>query len=185
MEKISHENDHVLMLRAKKGDKKAFDELCALYMNELFLYFLSRSSNREDAMDLVSETFERVIKYLQNFRGDASFRTWIYHIAKNILVDYYSRKSKRKEVFTGDYELVDESNPETDDPETNPENLKDLQKIMDKLPPKYKEILELRHLLNFSFAECAQSMKITENNAKVLHFRALKQAQEVAENIFK
>src|SRR3972149_11803017 len=88
-------DDKHLVAKARKGDKQAFTELYNHYANELFLFLRGRSNNREDALDLTSEVFIRVLRFLPSFRGDSSFRTWIYRIAKNLLVDYYTSHSKK------------------------------------------------------------------------------------------
>ena len=187
-------DDKRLVALARRGDKKAFSELYNHYANELFLFLRSRSRNREDALDLVSEVFIRVLRYISSFRGDSSFRTWIYRIARNLLVDYYTANARSGSLHLEEEQWLsigtkDESPADDQDEkqhEIEVENSKEtkvLQGILDKLPENYREILELRDLMNFSYAECAQAMNIKEDNAKVLHLRALRYAQKISADL--
>ena len=183
-----------LVALARRGDKKAFSELYNHYANELFLFLRSRSRNREDALDLASEVFIRVLRYLSSFRGDSSFRTWLYRIARNLLVDYYTANARAGSLHleeeqwlnigTKDESPADDQDEKQHEAEIeNSQEVKVLQGILDKLPENYREILELRDLMNFSYAECAEAMDIKEDNAKVMHLRALRYAKKISANL--
>lgn len=162
-----------LVGKAQKGDKESFAALYSKYKREIFLFYCSRINSREDALDITSECFIKVMKSLHTFKFNSSFRTWLYVIARNLLVDFY--KSRKKEISLSQEDL--EKFPETETHKNFSSRNSDLLRdVLDKLPENYRTILELRYLMNLKFSECAESMQVTENYAKVLHSRALKKA---------
>ena len=90
--------DEQLMERLKKGDGEPLDELYGRYSRKLyaFCYSMTRSGDTED---LVHDVFMRVIKEARGFKEEkASFRTWIYRIARNRCIDFTRRGSKFRPV---------------------------------------------------------------------------------------
>lgn len=74
---------------------KAFEELYEEYFPKIYNYIFYRILRREDTEDLVSETFMKAAKNMHRFDDKkASFKTWIFHIAKNTLTDFYRKQKK-------------------------------------------------------------------------------------------
>lgn len=178
---MTKEKEFKLIKNLQKGDRKAFTLIYKKYNNELFLFYLARLNNREDALDLTSELFIKVIKSIHTFKFKSSFRTWLYVVARNLLKDLYKKKSEKKEYNLLDDEIERLESKETADEESveKSESLNKLTKILKKLPEKYRILLELRYLSSLTFKECGEVMGITENNAKVIHNRALKKAESI------
>ncbi len=168
--------------KIKKGSKKAFIRLYKSYKNEIFAYFLLRVKNREDALDLTSLCFEKVLRYIESYNKKWSVRTWIYKIARNLLFDYLNQKKKENSISMDmDQFKFQDMNNSTKSTDKNTTHT--LYTILSKLPKRYSEILKSRYLLNMSQKEIAQAFEISENNAKVLLFRALKKAKKIKQNV--
>ena len=88
-------SDRDLVTRARTGDREAFRELVERYQRKIAALALGMLRNREDAMDVVQETFTKAYQNLERFKGDAAFYTWIYRIAVNLCVDHQRRDSKQ------------------------------------------------------------------------------------------
>jgi RNA polymerase sigma factor (sigma-70 family) len=89
--------DEQLMERLQQGQTDALDELYKRYAKRLyaFCYHATRSKDPPDAEDLVQDVFVRVIKAAHTFRpGRASFRTWVFSIARNRCIDAMRRKGR-------------------------------------------------------------------------------------------
>ncbi|MHA6481036.1 RNA polymerase sigma factor SigW [Paenibacillus sp. strain BS8-2] len=146
---------------ALKGDQQAFEELVDLYQDKLFHMAYRMLSNRQEAEDVVQETFLRVYKNLDRFDESLKFSTWIYRIATNLCID---RLRKRKPTYSLDaesseYEGLDGYSMIPGDNRT-PESeliLSDTQRIihqaMETLPPKYKSVMMLRYIQDLSLQE--------------------------------
>lgn len=178
---MSRNNDKQLVKKSQAGDKEAFSTLYKNYRKDMFLFFLSRTNSREDALDLTSELFIKIINSIKGFRFKSTFRTWIYKIARNMLYDFYIQRKKQKNRISLNEEELEYSSSKVNKNMLETKNHKEtdpLYKVLDKLPEKYREILTLRYIGNLKFRECAEIMEITENYAKVLHGRAIKKARK-------
>jgi len=85
------DKDFEAVTRFKTGDRAAFDELMSRYEGRIFGFLQRMCGNGERAKDMVQETFLNAYRYLSGFRGDASFKTWLYRIASTSCL-----KSKRR-----------------------------------------------------------------------------------------
>jgi RNA polymerase sigma-70 factor (ECF subfamily) len=87
--------DADLIERLKKGDAKALDELYGRYRESAYGIACRLVGNREDALDVVQESFIHVLRGVQAFRGQSSFRTWLYRIVTHAALDYRRWRSLR------------------------------------------------------------------------------------------
>jgi RNA polymerase sigma-70 factor, ECF subfamily len=89
------ERDAELMGRLRGGDAKALDELFRRHRDTAYGIAFRLVGNPEDAMDVVQEAFIHVMRGAQAFRGQSSFRTWLYRIVTHAALDYRRWRSLR------------------------------------------------------------------------------------------
>src|SRR5579872_7363710 len=87
------EEDSRLVRRVRAGDAAAEELLVQRHYRSVFNLAFRLSGDYDNAQDIVSEAFMRVHTALPNFRGDATFTTWLYRIVKNVFLD--DRKKRR------------------------------------------------------------------------------------------
>ena len=87
-----------LVARATQHDLDAYNELVSRHQKKIYALVYNMTSNREDTEDLVQDIFVKAYRSLGNFKGDASFYTWIYRIAVNRTINFLK---KRKRISTG------------------------------------------------------------------------------------
>jgi RNA polymerase sigma-70 factor (ECF subfamily) len=87
-------SDWELVQRARQGDRDAFRGLVERYQRRIAALALGIVRNREDALDIVQETFTKAYQSLDRFKGDSQFYTWLYRIAYNLCVDHRRRETK-------------------------------------------------------------------------------------------
>ncbi|HEX8699192.1 MAG TPA: sigma-70 family RNA polymerase sigma factor, partial [Myxococcaceae bacterium] len=80
-------DDLTLVKRVRGGDQRAFKLLVERYQRKVYAVALGMLKDKEEAMDVSQEAFVKVYKYLDHFKGDASFYTWLYRITVNICID--------------------------------------------------------------------------------------------------
>ena len=159
-----------LIERSQKGDIDAFEELVARYERKVYTIAYRYMGNPEDASDLAQETFLKVFKSIDKFRGESSFSTWIYRITANICKDEL-RKIKRKPQTSLDQEIwldegsvirqvVDEK-PTPDEVFEQKELWNYLQDLIANLSPEYRMVIVLQDINGYSYEEIAQ---ITETS---------------------
>lgn len=159
-----------LIKQARKGDSGAFKGLFDLLSDRLFTYALSHTKNRDDALDLVQETFIDLYNGLDKFtyRNDESFYGFVFLVLKRKLYRHYSKQPRTVELdeqFISDNYVIEV------------EDYRYLEKVLETLPQRYQELLKLRYWSAFSFKEIAAVMNIKEGTAKVWHHRALQSLQ--------
>ncbi len=164
--------DEELIARFQQGDQQAFDMLVHRYKDQLLNFVYRFVGNRNDAEDIVQETFLRVYKNKHYYKEIAKFSTWIYTIAGN-LAKTELRKRKRRKLFSVSNFMNEEKDYEIPDEERNPElevdgTIKDdiIQKAIEKLPPKFKEVILLRDVQGFSYEEISQILNIPLGTVK-------------------
>jgi RNA polymerase sigma-70 factor (ECF subfamily) len=91
-------SDWDLVQRTRAGDRAAFRELVERYQRKIAALALGMLRSREDALDIVQETFAKAYQNLERFKGDAAFYTWLYRIAFNLCVDQQRREAKQAQV---------------------------------------------------------------------------------------
>ena len=172
-------SDEVLVRRILTGDEGALGQLYRRHVNAIFRFVLAQVRNVQDAEDLTSETFARMVRGLPHFRGEASFRNWLYQIARNAV-----RNHRRAAAYRLAVPLPRNlAEPGEEDP-PEPAEGRDWEAVLAllrQLPPRHRQVLELRFLEGLSIEETAARMAITVGNAKVLQHRALRKAAVVME----
>jgi RNA polymerase sigma-70 factor (ECF subfamily) len=164
--------DEQLIARFQLGDVQAFDILVHRYKDQLLNFVYRFVGNRSDAEDIVQETFLRVYKNKHYYKEIAKFSTWVYTIAGN-LAKTELRRRKRHKIFSvsnfvneeRDYDIPDrEHSPEKKVDSTIQENI--IQKAIEKLPTKFKEVIILRDIQGFAYEEISQILNIPLGTVK-------------------
>jgi len=171
----------VQLVQGGDGSKfEAFEELVRRYEKKIYGHSLRLLGKREDAEDVLQETFLNAFRAIESFRGDSSFSTWIYRIATNNAL-MKLRKSGRVEVeFNEDLPNLAPSENRApvgyiDSPVDalfEKELLSELDEAVRKLPEKYRTIFLLRDVEEFSTTETAEILGITESAVKSRLHRA-------------
>jgi RNA polymerase sigma-70 factor (ECF subfamily) len=164
--------DETLIAQFQKGNVQAFDVLVRRYKDQLLNYVFRFVGNRVDAEDIVQETFLRVYKNKHYYKEIAKFSTWVYTIAGN-LAKTELRRRKRRKIFSVSNFVNDERDFDIPDTAHNPEkevdsSMKDdvIQRTIEKLPPKFKEVILLRDVQGFAYEEISQILNIPLGTVK-------------------
>jgi RNA polymerase sigma factor (sigma-70 family) len=112
------DSDETLMLAWQAGTGGAFDRLYARHRCGLFRFILRQCRERRQAEELFQDVWTRVIEARARYRIEARFRTWLYTVAHNRLVDHFRRENIAPVRFTDPDELPESSVAAADDPES-------------------------------------------------------------------
>jgi RNA polymerase sigma-70 factor (ECF subfamily) len=152
------------------------------YLDSVYRFLYSRVGNREDAEDLTSEVFLKATQGLDRDRPEASIAQWLFTVARTVLADHWRRYYRSgAPVPLDDTRAHEIPQGETAAPTERSAQL--VERVLSRLPDRYRRILELRFLLGYSIAEAAREMQITPENAKVLQHRALAKAVQVSDGV--
>ncbi|MCX7834406.1 MAG: sigma-70 family RNA polymerase sigma factor [Ignavibacteria bacterium] len=176
----SYNEDIALIDEVLKGKKVSFDKLVKKYYNSINNLIRKMIHERDDIEDLIQDTFVRAFNSLHKFNKEFAFSTWIYKIATNICIDYIRKRklityTLDKEIKLEDneikYEIADDSFiPDRRLIEIQKEKI--LEKAIDNLPKKYKDIIILRHKYDLNYYEISKKLNIPLGTVKAHLFRA-------------
>jgi len=161
------------MLRAAAGEKDAVGPLFDRHADGLYAYFMHLLGDRATALDLVQTVFERILRYSTSFRAEASFRTWMFQIARNVQHTHFRRRAAIRQ--------REEAWAEAVQPDPSPEEetqLRVLERALRDLPPDKREILLLAKYSGLRYCEIAGLLSSTEGAVKVRVYRALEALRE-------
>jgi RNA polymerase sigma factor (sigma-70 family) len=164
------------------GDQKAYAELLHRYRESVYFMMLKMVGNKDDADDLTIEAFGRAFKRLHQYTPNFAFSTWLFKIASNNAIDHL-RKKKQGDSYSLDSKYVNEEGQElsqniksgTLDPEENfikKQKIELLHDVVDKLKPKYKELVEMFYYQEMSHEEISQKLNLPIGTIKAQLFRA-------------
>jgi RNA polymerase sigma-70 factor (ECF subfamily) len=173
---IDHEDAWGLVQKIKAGDREAFMTLTRMYQKKVFILTYSFFRDKEDALDLVQETFLRLVQKIDSFRPGHSFEAWLLQIAKNLCIDHYRRESGRRRELERDRTVEEMNAP---DPKAEGrEEARDLKEILSrcvaKLAERQRLIFIMRHYNQLKNEEIAQALGISIGTVKSLHFKAVR-----------
>jgi RNA polymerase sigma-70 factor (ECF subfamily) len=178
----NHEEEiEILVQEAQNGRTDAFGKIYDFFVQPVYRYIYFKVS-REDAMDLTETVFLKMWEHLNSYRkGDASFTSWVFRIAHNMVVDHYRTRKKNAPL---DIQLKDEKR-ESDPVFLTERKLSQdrLRIALSKLKKKYQQILLLKYVNDLENEEISRIMGKSEGSLRILKFRALKELKKVLEEM--
>lgn len=182
--------DWELVQRSRAGDRDAFRVLVERYQRKVAALALGMLRNREDALDVVQDTFAKAWQSLDKFKGDSSFYTWVYRIAVNLCIDQQRRDAKMPQVPSGPPDGEDGPEEELpaavlgDEPEDpfrrarDAELARGIQQAISELTPEHRAVILLREVDGLSYEEISQALDCPKGTVMSRLHYARRQLQE-------
>lgn len=167
------------MLKVKEGDLGKLGLLFERYKRPLYGFFYGLTKNGEVSEDLVQNVFFRILKYRYLFRGEGDFKTWMFHIARNVNNDHFRKNKLNAKDSLEDWQERLGSNENRSTEIQNDEELQILSMAMDRLPVDKREIILLSKFQDKKYKEIGEIIGCSEGAVKVKVFRALQELKEV------
>jgi len=167
-----------LVAQSREGDTVAFGELVRRYEGKIFRLAQHVTQNREDAEDVLQETFMKAYEHLDQFQGNSKLYTWILRIAVNQALMKLRRRKTDKSVSldeaidTGEDTVVREIAAWDEDPEqryTREELGTILDSAVQSLDPPYRTVFTLRDIDELSTEETAEALGVDEAGRPTAH----------------
>jgi RNA polymerase sigma-70 factor, ECF subfamily len=165
----------------KRQDPELLDQLIELYQHRLLRYLLFLTGKREVAEDLFQETWMRVLLRGAQYNGKARFDTWLFTIARNLVIDLSRKRTMasldemtegREESDARPFEIAMEGPSPLDQFQTR-EDSAEVSEVLLKLEPNYREVLVLRFYEELSLEEIAGLTKAPLSTVKSRLYRGL------------
>lgn len=164
---VSGPDDRTDASRAAQGDVQAFERLYRAHVPRIH-GLVRRMSGGQDADDITQDVFLRAWTKLGSFRGDASFGTWLYRLAVNVVVERFrtaaAKRNRRQEVEPTQADLAVAPD--------RPESRLDFEVALMRLPPGAREIFVLHDVEGYKHHEIAEMIGVTTGTTKAQLHRA-------------
>jgi RNA polymerase sigma-70 factor, ECF subfamily len=174
------ETDGALIARWRAGDERAATSLVERHAPAL-ARFIARSSNRGDVDELVQDTFVRAFAALDSFRGESSLRTWLFTIARRLVLDRRraAQRGERRVTF-GEADAATEYGAL--DGIVAEETERRVAEALRRLTPTQREVFTLRVGEGLSYREIADVVGTTEGAARVHYHNAMRAVKEYVDD---
>ena len=178
---LKAQKDIELVGKAKKGDQLAYGELLGRYRDAIYFMLLKMVNSPVDAEDLTIEAFGKAFKNIDQYTPNFAFSTWLFKIATNNCIDFIRKKRASHvsldQTIDGEDSLAPSSLIQSDtlDPELtmiNKQKIKHMHKVVARLKPRYRQLVELRYFSEYSYEEIATELDIPIGTVKAQLFRA-------------
>ncbi|WHX25391.1 RNA polymerase sigma factor SigW [Virgibacillus halodenitrificans] len=168
------------IIEVKKGDQSAFEDVVNYFQHKIYQHCLRMLGNAHEAEDIAQEAFIRAYINIESFDEQRKFSTWLYRIATNLTID---RIRKRKPDFYLDSKIkgtdgLDMYSQLPDQGKLPGEEVESLElkryihHEISELPPKYRSVITLRYLEEFSLQEISEILDIPLGTVKTRIHRA-------------
>lgn len=171
--------DQQLIDKAIAGNKKAWFSLLKRYESAVYNYGIRMTGSKDDALDLMQDVFVSVFRNLSSYRGEGSFKSWLFRIAHYRCIEFYRRKRPTQGLDDVPEPQCAAATPEQD-LHMGREN-RQLIGAMQQLPASQRAVVELKFFGQFTFDEIADQLGISSNTAKSRLYSALAKLKTLVE----
>lgn len=169
----SEATDADLVDATRAGRTEAFDVLVERHQRAVYRICYRFAPRQEDASDLAQETFLRAFRALGSYRGQASFKTWIYRIAMNVGLSRAAQRTPPTEPVEPEH-LSANVLEYTDDAIDRGRRTRRLREAIERLPPRQRAALIMKVLNDQSHEEAARVLGCSTGTVKANVFHALR-----------
>jgi RNA polymerase sigma-70 factor (ECF subfamily) len=181
--------DKKLIERTLSGEKEAFEMIIRKYQRPLFNYIGRMVGEKELALDFTQEVFIKTYSSLHSFKPQFKFRTWLFKIASNSVIDYW--RKKKIEAYSidtplgRDYDTIPLQIPDSEPPLAKKFEMAQLREkiehALEKIPPALRELFVWRHINEFSYDEMAEIKGLPVGTVKNRVFQAKELIRQLLE----
>ena len=169
---MSEPSDETLMLAYQEGDPSAFEVVLKRYEKGIYHFALRMVGNRAQAEEITQECFLRVIKASSHYRASASFRNYLYRIARNLCVDGLRKRPRKgwdaqSDTNQGDLlELLSDTNPGPESQVGIGQIRQVVRRALQGLPPDQREVFLLKEVRGMKLQDVATITGTNLNTVK-------------------
>lgn len=161
--------DSINIEALKQGDYKVFNKVFEIFWDKVYFYLVKKTKDTEAAKDLTQMVFIKVWKYRQTLSGEIALNEQVFRKTKQVFIDWLRQEIRRRERIAQAVNLSEVVASENKENQVEIKN--DVFTALSALPPKRKEIFELKYIYGYSYKEIAEVLGIS---AKTVDSQLLK-----------
>lgn len=174
---MDNEKDLVERLQDKSIKDQAFAELLKLYKHRLYWHIRNILKSHEDTDDVLQNTFIKIYKNIDGFKGESKLFSWMYRIATNESITFLNKEAKRMLTSSEDVQEHAINNLRSDPYFEGDEIQFKLQKAISTLPPKQQMVFNMRYFEEIKYSEMSEILETSEGALKASYHLATKKIE--------
>ncbi|WP_340154761.1 RNA polymerase sigma factor [uncultured Winogradskyella sp.] len=172
-----HESDFIARLKNPLTKEAAFRELLKLYKERLYWHIRKIVLSHDDADDALQNTFIKVHRSIDKFKGDSQLFSWLYRIATNESITLINKNAKRLQITNEEYQTKAINNLTADVYFEGDDIQLKLQKAIAKLPQKQQLVFNMRYFEDLKYKDMAEILETSEGALKSSYHIAAKKIE--------
>nr|WP_299069182.1 RNA polymerase sigma factor [uncultured Allomuricauda sp.] len=164
-------------LKQKDSQAKAFEVLVNTYKERLYWHIRRIVLNHDDADDVLQNTFIKVYKNIEGFKGDSKLYSWMYRIATNEALTFLKQKSKKTEISDQELKTAMVENLQSDVYFEGDEIQMKLQQALAILPEKQKLVFNMKYFQEMKYDEISEVLETSVGGLKASYHLAVKKIE--------
>ena len=172
-------NEKQLIERLTNSESKelAFSELMSLYKERLYWHIRKIVITHEDADDALQNTFIKVFRSIDKFKGDSKLYSWLYRIATNESINQLKRNAKLQQISSEEYQQAAIDNLKADQYFDGNEIQIKLQQAIATLPQKQQLVFNMKYFDDLKYKDMADILETSEGALKASYHIAVKKIE--------
>lgn len=168
----------VLQLQDPASRNQAFRELLRLYQERLYWHIRNIVKNHEDADDVLQNTFIKIFRNIEKFKGESQLFSWMYRIATNEAITFLNNRAKKQKIGSEELQQQIIDNLENDVYFEGDEIQLKLQKAIATLPEKQQQVFNMKYFQELKYKEISDILGTSEGALKASYHHATKKIEE-------
>jgi len=164
-------------LKSKAHKEEAFKILITQYKERLYWHIRNIVKSHDDADDVLQNTFIKIFKNIDTFKGDSKLFSWMYRIATNESLTFINKKAKRLQITNDEARELALNNLASDVYFEGDEIQLKLQKAIATLPEKQQLVFNMKYFQELKYREISEILNTTEGALKASYHIAVKKIE--------
>lgn len=165
-------------LQDKATRNSAFQELVSLYKERLYWQIRNIVKDHDDTDDVLQNTFIKIFRNIEKFKGDSQLFSWMYRIATNEALNFLNQKSKKLNLSSGELQDQIVAELESDVYFEGDEIQLKLQKAIAILPEKQQQVFNMKYFQELKYKEISDILGTSEGALKASYHIAVKKIED-------
>jgi len=174
---VNNEKELLSQLKSTKTQEKAFRELITLYKERLYWHIRKIVISHDDSDDVLQNTFIKIYKNIQSFKGESKLFSWMYRIATNEAITHLNKNAKRLQITNEAVQEYAINNLKADVYFEGDEIQLKLQQAIATLPQKQQLVFNMKYFDNLKYRDMSEVLETSEGALKASYHIAVKKIE--------
>ncbi|WP_418513474.1 RNA polymerase sigma factor [Corallibacter sp.] len=177
------ETDLLKKLKQAEHKNSAFNELVAQYKERLYWHIRHIVKDHNDTDDVLQNTFIKIYKNINNFKGDSKLYSWMYRIATNESLTFISKRAKQLQISNEEAQNLAIKNLKADEYFEGDDIQLKLQQAIATLPEKQQLVFNMRYFQDMKYKDMSEILDTSEGALKASYHIAIKKIETYILNL--